>query len=578
MAWTTAQRDEPRDDCIPAMITSLPSNLSTYVILVCLLTCVKYLLVTSSPDQLYRSTDFDVHRNWLAVTRHLPLDQWYYDDAGGTTVHTLDYPPGFAYFEYVLSNNPITTYLLSRGWLDERCLALLGDDDNAPSDACVKFQRTTVLISDAVLYVGAWLAAHAVNPNNGQKAFVAAVLVCANPGLFLLDHIHFQYNAMLLGILLLSIWSLARGAAASALDSPKEVLKWDLLGAFFYSILLGMKHLFLLLGPLYFVYLLRHTCFVPTKTTKKRSPTFSLGRFTLLALVTGTTLILPYVPILLATESGLGTDQLLQIFRRLFPYQRGLVHSYWAANVWAVYVFADKCIRFVLGRLGLAPSIHLPDVPPSVCAILLLIGLLPAMQQCWKAATAMLLQGDMSSSRAASFFVTAAVYSSLTGFMLSYHCHEKAILTCIIPLTLLAVQSKQSAQLYLRISSIGHFSILPLLYRPAELGLKTFVYMFFMALSVCILKIATKDDLASMNAPRKLTNKWDRIGLLGLLMCYLFMELIHPIFLSSFERLAFLPLLLTSLSCALGLIACWPITFLHLKDAAMCDSERKKME
>ena len=570
MAWATQRA---------AMKTSLPSDLSTYVILVCLLTCVKYLLVTSSPDQLYRSTDFDVHRNWLAVTRHLPLDQWYYDDVGGTTVHTLDYPPGFAYFEYVLSNNYVTNALLSRGWLDERCLALLGDDDNAPSDSCVKFQRMTVLLGDVVLYVGAWLSAHAVNPNDGQKAFVAAVLVCANPALFLLDHIHFQYNAMLLGILLLSMWSLARGAAASALDSSAEVLKWDVLGALFYSILLGMKHIYLLLGPLYFVYLLRHFCFVPIKTTKKGSPTFSLARFVVLAMVTGTTLILPYVPILLATESGLRTDQLLQIFRRLFPYQRGLVHAYWAGNVWCIYTFSDKCIRFVLGRVGLASSIYLPDVPPSSCAILLLIGLLPAMiMYVWKAATAMLLQGDMSRSRAASFFVTAVVYSSLTGFMLSYHCHEKAILTCVIPLSLLAVQSKQSAQLYLRISSLGHFGILPLLFRFVELGLKTFVYISFMALSVCILKIATKDELASMNAPRKLTNKWDRIGLLVLLLCYLFMELIHPIFLSSFERLAFLPLLLTSLSCALGLIACWPITFLHLKDAAMCDSERKKME
>ena len=601
-AAATAQREQRRpSSSSPGAATDTSAtfqyNLSTYIILTCILTCLKYLLVTSSPAQLYRSTDFDVHRNWLAIARHLPLSQWYHDDVGGTTVHTLDYPPTFAYFEYLLSNNPVTNTLLSRGVLDGRCLELLGDDDNAPSEACVKFQRMTVLLSDVVLYAAAWVASRAIypnpNPNNNDipRAFVAAALIVTNPGLLLLDHVHFQYNGMLLGILLLSIGCLARGASASASASAcasATAFKWDLLGAFLYAFLLGMKHLYLLLGPLYFAYLLRHCCFVVRATTTKyeknkpnakaepKPPTFSFGRFLALAAVTGTTLVLPYMPILLATESGQRLDQLLQILRRLFPYQRGLVHSYWAANCWAVYMFADKCIRFVLGRVGLA-SIHLPDVPPSVCSVLLLIALLPAMIHAWKAATNT-LRGKFSDDQAASFFVHAVVCSAFSGFMLAYHCHEKAIMTCIVPLTLLATQSKRNAQLFLRASSLGHFGILPLLYRPTELGLKTLAYVTYMALSVWVLKMTCNDESGSANSSKKLTNRWDRIGLLVLLFVYVFMEVLHPLFLSNVERFAFLPLLMTSISCAAGLIACWAISLMHMRDAIACGVELNKKE
>jgi hypothetical protein len=151
-------------------------------------------------------------------------------------------------------------------------------------------------------------------------AHAAALSILLSPGLLIIDHIHFQYNGFMYGILVLSM-VLARNNSTL------------LLSGLLFAILLCFKHIYLYLAPAYFVaYCLGQ---------RQSFPYLNIRFFNCVKLGTGIVAIFAC-----AFGPFAVWGQMEQVFRRLFPFSRGLCHAYWAPNVWAMYSFVDRLLIY----------------------------------------------------------------------------------------------------------------------------------------------------------------------------------------------------------------------------------------
>ena len=182
--------------------------------------------------------DYEAQRHWMEITINLPISEWYHNTTQNDLMYWgLDYPPLTAYVSWVFGK-------LAQ-FVGEGALVELGTSHGYESITSKYFMRLTVLFCDAAIFLPAiYLALRAIAGEKTQRweVLMQTHLVWISPAFILIDHGHFQYNCVSLGLVVWAVYFHWRGQ--------------DFLGSVAFVASLAFKQMSLYFAPAFFAYLL----------------------------------------------------------------------------------------------------------------------------------------------------------------------------------------------------------------------------------------------------------------------------------------------------------------------------------
>jgi alpha-1,3-glucosyltransferase len=343
--------------------------------------------------------DFEAQRHWMELTLHLPVGDWYWYDLD---YWGLDYPPLTAYVSWLCG-------LVSHYVVGPESVAL--DNSRGMEDPNHKaFMRATVLVLDLLVFgTAVWYSTY----RGDKKSMWAVMIALIQPAILLIDHGHFQYNTVALGLSIAAFASMVRGPA---FDS----CVW---GGFYFVLALNFKQMTLYYAPVVFCYLLGRCLARPLRF---------LPRIIWLGFVVLFTFYVLWEPFVKYPPSHDPTipslERLEHVVRRIFPFQRGLFEGK-VSNLWCALDTSPINIRHRI------PSDQQPLLALAATSILMLPSCLRILYIGCHEPSSEKLSGTHW-----NMILWAATSCALSFFLASFQVHEKSILLALAPCTLLLWQ------------------------------------------------------------------------------------------------------------------------------------------
>jgi len=366
--------------------------------------------------------DYEAQRHWQEITINLPLVDWYNQTQDNDLQYWgLDYPPVTAYHSYLVgkvAHNINTSYVQ------------LHSSRGIESQEHKIFMRLSVIVADLLVLFPA------IRLFSGPNINLASLFLSTYPGLILIDHGHFQYNGISLGLFIMAVALVTRD--------------YDVIGSVIFCVALNYKQMELYHALPFFFYLLGKSLHQPSIFRK-------MLKLIVIGIAVIGTFCLIWLPFILA-----GPDTCLQVVRRVFPIDRG-VYEDKVANFW--------CTIDII--LKLKQNLETQQIGLLCLVTTFVLSLISNIHLLIK-----------PSSRN---FVFAQVNTSLIFFLFSFHVHEKTILLATIP-AILAAHHSQTKSTYIRhwlpwFLTISVFSMVPLLLKDGLLIPAACLTTFFIILN-----------------------------------------------------------------------------------------------
>ncbi|KMT18536.1 hypothetical protein BVRB_2g026740 [Beta vulgaris subsp. vulgaris] len=368
--------------------------------------------------------DFEAQRHWMEITINLPVKEWYRNStANDLNYWGLDYPPLTAYQSYVHG-------IILKSFLPES--VSLFTSRGHESYLGKLLMRWTVLSSDVLVFLPAvfyFVLSYSANRSRKHQSDVVwlVAMILLNPCLIVIDHGHFQFNCISLGLTI--------GAVAAILSSR------ELVACALFTLALSHKQMSAYFAPAFFSHLLG-------RCLKRRNPFLEVSKLAMVVMGTFAVVWWPYLQ---------SKEAFLEVLARLAPFDRGIYEDY-VANFW--------CTTSVLIKWKKLFSTQ----------SLKLFSLVATMSTCFPS---MVQQIKDPSNKG---FLYALLNSSFSFYLFSFQVHEKSILLPLLPASLLALEEPL---VYRWLIHFGLFSMFPLLCRDelvlAYIALFSLFYLLFYA-------------------------------------------------------------------------------------------------